>query len=801
MQQEDPFPLLALPDLVLQHVLTFLSLLERKAVRATCRKLCKVASAAVRHFHVERNAGDTYLEYLSLHEKFPNVQVISLANELVCDRPFAALVTLTLCKLKNLCSLVLLNSSMALSAAGVATLCQCRHIKQLVMAPPCVSKGPLMAANTQAIMTMLGQLPGLTHLLLLPSQQQDAAPVAVPAAAAAAAAAAAGGVAAAGLAQQGAGLMPSGRGRDWQLSEPALRCLSCLHGLVQLELGCDPAGLSDLACLAGLSNLRRLALRGLSLEAGERLGTLTGLGALRSLSLVDGSLGEDCLALVGRCTKLTRLELQGCHRLREAALTQLIHLHQLACFRCSMPLTESGLSLLVAAAGSRLALLEADSIEIVNAEAHPTAVTTAAGAGGAAGAAAVALNAAAPPALPAAAAGGAAAAAAAAAAGPDRQGSAGPLFGQLGPQLPGLRVLVLRRLPSSSPQLWQLAPGLTSLVVWGEGNNAGMARAFSSHCALQRLVLNCEATSDAGLAAVASLSRLRDLTLCEGRAVSPWRLVSVVRRLPQLQPFCLHVVAVASLSRLRDLTLCEGRAVSPWRLVSVVRRLPQLQVLQLSHMPSLCDDSLAHLVAAARQLRVLGLQEPGRVSEQGFALLGALPQLTTLWVDCCKLSMAVLMALGCSPSLCLLEVHQSHLEAETLGFKQLELLNRVKGPRLEVVLREGARSREELLRPLLVPGGVLSHNPYAGASGGFGSEGSGGSGGVDAGRDGGGAVEPSVGFGVQELVLDHGLMVGGTGPARGLMGQGSWQVGLVGGANGLQGDEQNAWPDIAGMHL
>ncbi|WIA15536.1 hypothetical protein OEZ85_002170 [Tetradesmus obliquus] len=667
MQQEDPFPLLALPDLVLQHVLTFLSLLERKAVRATCRKLCKVASAAVRHFHVERNAGDTYLEYLSLHEKFPNVQVISLANELVCDRPFAALVTLTLCKLKNLCSLVLLNSSMALSAAGVATLCQCRHIKQLVMAPP---------------------------------QQQDAAPVAVPAAAAAAAAAA-GGMAAAGLVQQGAALMPSGRDRDWQLSEAALRCLSCLHGLVQLELGCDPAGLSDLACLAGLSNLRRLALRGLSLEAGlsnlrrlalrglsleagERLGTLTGLGALRSLSLVDGLLGEDCLAHVGRCTKLTRLELQGCHRLREAALTQLIHLHQLACFRCSMPLTESGLSLL---------------------------------------------------------------------------GSAGPLFGQLGPQLPGLRVLVLRRLPSSSPQLWQLAPGLTSLVVWGEGNNAGMARAFSSHCALQCLVLNCEATSDAGLAAVASLSRLRDLTLC------------------------------------------EGRAVSPWRLVSVLRRLPQLQVLQLSHMPSLCDDSLAHLVAAARQLRVLGLQEPGRVSEQGFALLGALPQLTTLWVDCCKLSMAVLMALGCSPSLCLLEVHQSHPEAETLGFKQLELLNRVKGPRLEVVLREGARSREELLRPLLVPGGVLSHNPYAAVSGGFGNEGSGGAGGVDAGRDGGGAVEPSVGFGVQELVLDHGLMVGGTGPARGLMGQGSWQVGLVGGANGLQGDEQNAWPDIAGMHL
>lgn len=74
-----PFPLLALDDLVLQHVLTFLNLLERKAVRATCRKLCKVASAAVRHFHVEKVPGDTYLEYLNLHEKFPNVQVSSRA--------------------------------------------------------------------------------------------------------------------------------------------------------------------------------------------------------------------------------------------------------------------------------------------------------------------------------------------------------------------------------------------------------------------------------------------------------------------------------------------------------------------------------------------------------------------------------------------------------------------------------------------------------------------------------------------------------------------------------------------------
>jgi hypothetical protein len=40
----DPFPLLTLPDLVLQHILQHLTPKERKATRGTCRKLCKVAS-------------------------------------------------------------------------------------------------------------------------------------------------------------------------------------------------------------------------------------------------------------------------------------------------------------------------------------------------------------------------------------------------------------------------------------------------------------------------------------------------------------------------------------------------------------------------------------------------------------------------------------------------------------------------------------------------------------------------------------------------------------------------------------
>lgn len=39
---------------------------------------------------------------------------------------------------------------------------------------------------------------------------------------------------------------------------------------------------------------------------------------------------------------------------------------------------------------------------------------------------------------------------------------------------------------------------------------------------------------------------------------------------------------------------------------------PVSQALQLSHMKHLNDDSLAALVTAARHIRVLGLQEPGR---------------------------------------------------------------------------------------------------------------------------------------------------------------------------------------------
>eukprot|EP00775_Hariotina_reticulata_P008860 gene8860-9039_t len=646
----NPFPLLSLPDLVLQHVLTFLSLLERKAVRGSCRKLCKVASAAVRHFHVEKAPGDSYLEYLSLHDKFPNTQVVSLSDELVADRPFASLVTLTLCKLKNLICLLLLNTSMSLSAAGLAALSQCRHIKQLVLAAPFISKGPLMAANTQAISTILSQLPGLTHLLLLPNQQQDTGGGAAATAAAAV-----------GLGQGQAAAL-NGRARDWQLNDAALRSLGALHGLVQLEFGCDPVGLSDLNSLLLLSNLRRLALRGLSLEAGERLGVLTGLPALRSLSLADGGIGEDSLVHVGRCSRLTRLELQGCPRLREVGLGHLTNLHSLSCFR-----------------------------------------------------------------------------------------------------------------------------------------------AFTGHCSLIRLALACEATSDAGLAAVSSLTRLRELTLCGGPAVSPQRLISVVQHLPHLQ-------LIAGLATLRQLQRTFIGLMS-LKLLKALGAMPAgseaLAALQLSHMKNLSDESLAQLVASARGLALLGLQEPGRVTSQGFALLGAMHQLSILWVDCCKLSIPVLMALAIHPSLQMLEVHQSHPESETLGLKQLELLRRVKGPQLEVVLREGARSRQEVLMlPALqmlagtAPGSSCSRNRDASSSSesacrshgweSLGSEAAPAVAMPAAGSEWGFAA----GYGSQELVLDHGLMVGGSG-AR-LISAGSGLLAVDGLANAVQNHE-HGWPNVAGV--
>jgi hypothetical protein len=143
--------------------------------------------------------------------------------------------------------------------------------------------------------------------------------------------------------------------------------------------------------------------------------------------------------------------LQGCSRLRESCLAQLLQLHSLVVLTTSMALSEGGLAHIAAAAGTRLALLQADTVEAAD---------------GAAAAAAVAATAA-----PSAFTGHSSSSI-----GGGQGGSGSGAFGQLGPQLPALRVLQLRRLPSVSPVLWQLAPRLTELVVSGEASNAGLSR-------------------------------------------------------------------------------------------------------------------------------------------------------------------------------------------------------------------------------------------------------------------------------------------------------------------------------------
>lgn len=163
-----------------------------------------------------------------------------------------------------------------------------------------------------------------------------------------------------------------------------------------------------------------------------------------------------------------------------------------------------------------------------------------------------------------------------------------------------------------------------------------------------------------------------------------------------------------------------------------------------------------------------------RVTDQGFALLAGLPNLQALWVDCCKLSVSLLMALACSPQLGLLEVHRSHPEAPGLGQQQLQLLSRVKGPRLEIVLREGHRPREELMRP--------QQQGFSGGGAAGGDAGSGWGEGLFLGSSADARLEPA-----ELRVMGSGMMLGAAG------GDGGPHPGL---------EWMPDWlPDLGGLHI
>jgi hypothetical protein len=155
-----------------------------------------------------------------------------------------------------------------------------------------------------------------------------------------------------------------------------------------------------------------------------------------------------------------------------------------------------------------------------------------------------------------------------------------------------------------------------------------------------------------------------------------------------------------------------------------------------------------------------------------------------------------------------MQVHRSHPEAVGLSLHQLRLLSRVRGPRLHVVLREGPRAREEIMR---AQGGLGTSTT---AICGSGASSNGGGGGAEAGW---GSAEGLLVAGSQEVVLDPAdlrLLGGAGGAVLGAAAGGGWGAGgaddeglELGFGDADDGADGGGWmqdwlPDqLGGLHL
>lgn len=83
-----------------------------------------------------------------------------------------------------------------------------------------------------------------------------------------------------------------------------IHLLCCACGVVVVEPGTLHIQVPELSGACALLCCAVLCC------AGDQLSVLLELPALRSLSLADAAIRDDSLVHVGRCTKLTRLELQ-----------------------------------------------------------------------------------------------------------------------------------------------------------------------------------------------------------------------------------------------------------------------------------------------------------------------------------------------------------------------------------------------------------------------------------------------------------------------------------------------------------
>lgn len=156
------------------------------------------------------------------------------------------------------------------------------------------------------------------------------------------------------------------------------------------------------------------------------------------------------------------------------------------------------------------------------------------------------------------------------------------------------------------------------------------------------------------------------------------------------------LAALVGLTQLTRVTLADGTMLSSGRLVSLVGRLPKLRHLTLCNIAAVTDVSMATIVRATPKLQSLGLQQCNNLTDQGLALLVGLQHLTTFWIDACKqVTVGVLMALAACPGLQRLEVHTLS-PGQSFGVHQQELLQKIKGPNLEVVCHRSRRPRAEV---------------------------------------------------------------------------------------------------------